>query len=104
LIPALLEPLRMEAYYTALIEILWNKRRILEVYLNTVDWGTGIMGAEKASMFYFQKHSDELSSRQSALLAAILPNPHRLSPVKPDNYVRVRVKRILVDMNLMPLL
>ena len=94
----------LEAYYTALIEILWNKRRILEVYLNTVDWGTGVMGAEAASMVYFQKHSNELSSRQSALLAAILPNPHRLSPVKSDNYVRVRVKRILADMSLMPLL
>ena len=71
--------------------------------MNTVDWGTGIMGAEAASMVYFQKHSDKLSSRQSALLASILPNPHRLSPVKPNNYVRVRVKRILADMSLMPL-
>ena len=94
----------LEAYYTTLIEILWNKKRILEVYLNTVDWGTDIMGAEAASMAYFQKHSGELNSRQSALLAAILPNPHRLSPVKPDEYVRVRAKRILADMNLMPLL
>ena len=94
----------LEAYYTALVEMLWNKRRILEVYLNTVDWGTGIMGAEAASMVYFQKHSDGLSSRQSALLAAILPNPHRLSPVEPNNYVRMRVRRILADMTLMPLL
>ena len=82
----------------------WDKRRILEVYLNTVDWGTGVMGAEAASMAYFQKHSDKLTTRQSALLAAILPNPHRLSPVKPNNYVRLRAKRILADMNLMPLL
>ena len=94
----------MEAYYTLLIELLWNKRRILEVYLNTVDWGTGVMGAEAAARVYFKRHSDELSSRQSALLASVLPNPHRLSPVKPDKYVRVRVQRILTDMNLMPLL
>lgn len=94
----------LEAYYTVLIEILWNKKRILEVYLNTVDWGTGIMGAEAASMLYFQKHADKLSSRQSALLASILPNPHRLSPVKPNTYVRARAKKILADMNLMPLL
>lgn len=94
----------LEAYYTVLIETLWNKRRILEVYLNTVDWGTDIMGAEAASMLYFQKHSDKLSSRQSALLASILPNPHRLTPVKPNTYVRARAKRILADMRLMPLL
>jgi monofunctional biosynthetic peptidoglycan transglycosylase len=94
----------LEAYYTALIELLWNKKRILEVYLNTVDWGTGIMGAEAASMAYFQKHSDKLSSKQSALLAAVLPNPHRFSPVKPSNYIRARVERILAEMNLMPLI
>ena len=94
----------LEAYYTALIELLWNKKRILEVYLNTVDWGTGIMGAEAASMAYFQKHSDKLTAKQSALLAAILPNPHRFSPVKPTNYIRARVKRILADTNLMPLI
>lgn len=94
----------MEAYYTLLIELLWNKKRILEVYLNTVDWGTGVMGAEAAAQVYFKKHSGELSSRQSALLASVLPNPHRLSPIKPNKYVRVRVQRILKEMNLMPLL
>ena len=94
----------LEAYYTALIELLWNKKRILEVYLNTVDWGTGIMGAEAASMAYFQKHSDKLTAKQSALLAAILPNPHRFSPVRPTNYIRARVKRILADTKLMPLI
>jgi monofunctional biosynthetic peptidoglycan transglycosylase len=94
----------LEAYYTVLIEILWNKRRILEVYLNTVDWGTGIMGAEAAAQVYFKKHSGELNSRQSALLASVLPNPHRLSPIKPNTYVMGRVQRILKEMNLMPLL
>jgi monofunctional biosynthetic peptidoglycan transglycosylase len=94
----------MEAYYTVLIELLWDKRRILEVYLNTVDWGKGVMGAEAASSAYFQRHANQLSLRQAALLAAILPNPHRLSPVRPNRYVRTRVKRIIADIHLMPLL
>jgi len=93
----------LEAYYTVLIELFWSKKRILEVYLNTVDWGTGVMGAEAASLAYFHKHSNAISSRQAALLAAVLPSPHRLSPAKPNYYVRARAKRILADMNLMPL-
>ncbi len=94
----------LEAYYTLLIELIWDKRRILEIYLNTVDWGSGVMGAEAASLKYFQKHSNQLSPRQAARLAAILPNPHRFSPVKPDSYIKMRVKRILAEMHRMPLL
>ena len=94
----------LEAYYTLLIELIWPKKRILEVYLNTVDWGTGIMGAEAASMKYFHRHADQLTARQAALLAAILPNPHRFSPVKIDAYVKMRSRRILADMHRMPLL
>lgn len=94
----------LEAYYTVLIELIWNKRRILEIYLNTVDWGTGVMGAEAASMRYFQKHSDQLTRRQAALLAAILPNPHRFSPVKSNTYVKTRARHILTEMHRMPLM
>ena len=94
----------LEAYYTLLIELIWDKRRILEIYLNTVDWGSGVMGAEAASLKYFQKHSNQLTSHQAARLAAILPNPHRFSPVKPDTYIKMRVKRILAEMHRMPLL
>ena len=94
----------LEAYYTVLIELIWNKRRILEIYLNTVDWGPGVMGAEAASLRYFHKHSDQLTRRQAALLAAILPNPHRFSPVKSNVYVDMRARRILADMQLMPIL
>jgi monofunctional biosynthetic peptidoglycan transglycosylase len=94
----------LEAYYTLLIELIWNKKRILEIYLNTVDWGPEVMGAEAASMRYFQKHSDQLTRRQAALLAAILPNPHRFSPVKSDTYVIMRAKRIFAEMHRMPLL
>jgi monofunctional biosynthetic peptidoglycan transglycosylase len=94
----------LEAYYTALIELFWGKRRILEMYLNTVDWGAGVMGAEAASQRYFKISSARLNPRQAALLVAVLPNPHRLSPLRPDSYVQGRVRRILADMQLMPLL
>jgi monofunctional glycosyltransferase len=94
----------LEAYYTALIELFWGKRRILEMYLNTVDWGTGVMGAEAASQRYFKISSTRLNPRQAALLVAVLPNPHRLSPLRPNGYVQERVRRILADMHLMPLL
>lgn len=94
----------LEAYYTLLIELIWPKKRILEIYLNTVDWGPGIMGAEAASMKYFQRHADQLTRRQAALLAAILPNPHRFSPVGADRFVKKRTRRILADMRHMPLL
>ncbi len=94
----------VEAYYTILIEILWNKKRILEIYLNTVDWGTGIMGAEAASRKYFNTTSSHITLSQAALLAAILPRPHKWSPLKPSRNVRERQKRIMKDMYKMPML
>ena len=93
-----------EAYYTVLIEIFWSKERILEVYLNTVDWGSGLMGAEAASKKYFSRTSARLSRPQAALLAAILPNPDKWSPTNPSAYVSMRQKTILRDMKIMPLL
>jgi monofunctional biosynthetic peptidoglycan transglycosylase len=92
----------LEAYYTVLIELFWDKRRILEIYLNTVDWGTGIMGAEAASRTYFGIGCHQVTPRQAALLAAILPNPHRWSPVRPGRRVLERQQRILRDMPRMP--
>ena len=94
----------LEAYYTLLIELIWEKKRIMEIYLNTVDWGSGVMGAEAASLKYFQKHSNQLSPHQAAILAAILPNPHRFSAVKPNAYIKMRAKHILAEMHRMPLL
>ena len=94
----------LEAYYAVLIELLWSKKRIFEVYLNTVDWGEGIMGAEPASMTYFRTHSSRITPYQAALLAAILPNPHRWSPVYPNGIVKEKQRRILRDMGRMPLL
>ena len=93
-----------EAYYTVLIEIFWSKQRILEIYLNTVDWGSGLMGAESACKTYFRRSCTHISRPQAALLAAILPNPDKWSPTNPSAYVSMRQKTILKDMKKMPLL
>jgi monofunctional biosynthetic peptidoglycan transglycosylase len=94
----------LEAYYTVLIEVFWSKKRILEVYLNTVDWGNGVVGAEMASQKYFRTHASYLTADQAALLAAVLPSPHQWSAEHPTGYVRERQRRILDDMKKMPLL
>ena len=94
----------LEAYYTMLIEIFWSKERILEIYLNTVDWGKGIMGIEAASRSYFHISSAHISRHQAALLAAILPSPHRWSPTDPGPQVLKRQRRILKDIQKMPLI
>jgi monofunctional glycosyltransferase len=93
-----------EAYYTFIIEMIWTKERILEVYLNTVDWGPGVMGVQAASMRYFRRPADQISRHQAALLTAILPSPHRWSAVNPGPVVLRRQARILRDMEKMPLL
>ncbi|MBF0379035.1 MAG: monofunctional biosynthetic peptidoglycan transglycosylase [Desulfamplus sp.] len=94
----------IEAYYTVFMELFWGKKRILEIYLNTVDWGIATVGAEAASQRYFSCSAKELTKSQAAILAAILPSPHTWSPTQPDSYVRSRQKRIMRDMRLMPLL
>ncbi|MFH1155982.1 MAG: monofunctional biosynthetic peptidoglycan transglycosylase [Pseudomonadota bacterium] len=90
-----------EAWYTLLMELFWNKKRILEIYLNTVDWGTGIMGAEAAANRYFNRSSQHLTREESALMAAVLPSPHRWLANRPDQHVLLRQKRILRDMEKM---
>ncbi len=92
----------LEAYYTVLIELLWNKKRTFEIYLNTVDWGKHILGAEAAAQNYFKKSAGALTREQAAGLAAILPSPRRWSPIKPDSHVQWRRKRILENMDKMP--
>jgi monofunctional biosynthetic peptidoglycan transglycosylase len=94
----------LEAYYTVLIEACWSKKRILEVYLNSVDWGENLVGAEMASKRYFRTHASYLTAEQAALLAAVLPSPHQWSPEHPTEYVKERQRRILEDMRKMPLL
>ncbi|MFP4037839.1 MAG: monofunctional biosynthetic peptidoglycan transglycosylase [Desulfobacteraceae bacterium] len=91
-----------EAYYTVLIELFWDKHRILEVYINMVDWGRGVRGAEAACRAYFNVGCDEVSRYQAAALAAILPNPYRWSPVEPEGRPALRTQRILRAMDMMP--
>jgi monofunctional biosynthetic peptidoglycan transglycosylase len=70
----------LEAYYTVLIELIWGKERILEVYLNSIEMGDGIYGAEAATQHWYKKNCKSLTRMQAAGIAAILPNPRRFSP------------------------
>ena len=80
----------LEAYLTVMIEQLWPKKRILEAYLNLVDWGDGIFGAQAASEAYFGTDAATLTAAEAARLAAILPNPHKWRAAHPGRYVRRR--------------
>ncbi|WGM37787.1 Biosynthetic peptidoglycan transglycosylase [Caulobacter sp. NIBR1757] len=84
----------LEAYFTVLIEGLWGKRRIMEVYLNSVEWGPGVYGADSAARRYFGVGADQLTASQAARLAAILPSPLKWKAATPGPYVRKRSKRI----------
>jgi monofunctional biosynthetic peptidoglycan transglycosylase len=87
-----------ETYFTILIETFWPKRRILEVYLNVIETGDGIYGAEKASLLYFKKSASDLSRGEAALLIAVLPNPLRWSPARPTTYIYHKQELILQNM------
>jgi monofunctional biosynthetic peptidoglycan transglycosylase len=84
----------LEAYYTVLIETLWGKRRIMEVYLNVAEMGAGTYGAEAAAQRYFGVSADRLTRAQAARLVAILPNPLKYKAVNPGRYVAKRSRRI----------
>jgi len=84
----------LEAYFTVLIETLWGKRRIMEVYLNSVEWGPGVYGAEAAARKNFGVGADRLSPPQAARLAAILPSPLKWRAAKPGPYVKRRSGKI----------
>jgi monofunctional glycosyltransferase len=88
-----------EVYFTFLIEVCWSKERIMEVYLNVIEMGNGIYGAEAASEFYFKKSAAKLNRDQAALIAAVLPNPLRWSPVKPSKYILKRKEWIKRNMS-----
>ena len=87
-----------EAYFTVLIEVLWSKQRTLEVYLNVIEMGDGIYGAEAATQAYYGKSAKSLSKGQAAMLVAVLPNPLRWSPAKPSRIVYLRQALILRNM------
>jgi monofunctional biosynthetic peptidoglycan transglycosylase len=84
----------LEAWFTVLIEAMWSKRRILEVYLNTAQFGRGIYGAEAAAQSFFHKPAARLDRDEAALLAAVLPNPLRLRAGAPGPYVQRRQLQI----------
>lgn len=92
----------IEPYFTLMIETMWGKRRILEVYLNVVEWAPGIYGAEAAARHHFRKPAAELTRREAALLAAVLPNPRRFSAGKPSAYVSRRARQIQAWMDDIP--
>ena len=88
-----------EVYFTGLIELVWGKQRILEVYMNIVELGKGIYGAEAASQQFFKKSAKKLSKREAALLAAVLPNPIKYKANAPSGYVSGRVSWIQGQMS-----
>ena len=87
-----------EAYFTVLIEVAWGKRRIIEIYLNVVEWGPGIYGAEAAAQHYFQKSAATLTTGEAIRLAAVLPDPLVWSPLRPTRRVLARSTAIYSNM------
>src|SRR5690606_33119302 len=80
----------LEAYFTLLMELLWPKARILEVYLNIAEWDENLYGAEAAARRFYGVSARRLSSHQASHMAAVLPNPKRYNPVRPSSYVAER--------------
>jgi monofunctional biosynthetic peptidoglycan transglycosylase len=89
----------LEVWFAFLIENLWSKERILEVYLNVIEWGNGIFGCESASLKYYKHSSATLSPVESALMAAVLPNPRIWSVLNPQPHVSDRQSKILSTMS-----
>lgn len=89
-----------EVYFTFLIEVLWSKERIIEVYLNVIEMGDGIYGAEAASQVYFNKPVSKINNSQAALIAACLPNPIKWSPAKPTRYIQRKQAWIIRHMRM----
>lgn len=88
----------LEAYFTFLIEAFWSKERILEVYLNVIEWGDGVYGCETASRKYFKHSARWITRREAAWMAAILPNPRAWSKPRHQLRVQKRQARILLSM------
>jgi monofunctional biosynthetic peptidoglycan transglycosylase len=88
----------LEAWFTVLIETLWPKRRILEIYLNVAEFGRGIYGAEAAAQAFFHKPAAKLTRDEAARLAAVLPNPSRLHAGQPSRYLLRRQQEIATQM------
>jgi monofunctional biosynthetic peptidoglycan transglycosylase len=84
----------VEAWYTVLIEAMWPKHRIIEVYANVAEFGDGVYGAQAAARTYFRKDADRLSAAEAARMAAVLPSPRRYSITRPGPYVQRRSQAI----------
>ncbi len=89
----------LETYFTFMIELTWGKKRILQMYLNVSEMGTGIFGIERAANIYFNKPARNLTRQEAALIAACLPNPKRYKVKPTSNYVAARSRKIMQQMN-----
>lgn len=89
----------METYVTFWIELIWSKERIMEVYLNSIEMGNGIYGAEAASQYWFKKSASKLSKSEAAAIAAILPRPLKYRANPPTNYIAGRKLWIMKQMS-----
>ncbi len=90
----------LEAWETVLIEFMWDKKRIMEVYLNVIEFGDGIYGVEAASQYYFHKNAKNLTKREAALLTAVLPQPLKRNPAKPNKRTQRRANMIMHRMDI----
>jgi monofunctional glycosyltransferase len=91
----------LEAWFTVLIEFVWGKEKIMETYLNVVEFGDGVYGVEAASMKYYKKHASKLTQYEAASLIAVLPNPHIYHVLHPSNYTLSYRNAIVYRMNYM---
>lgn len=91
-----------EVYFTFLIEMMWSKQRIMEVYLNSIEMGDGIYGVDAVAEYHFNTTASQLSRSQCALIAATLPNPHRFNSAAPGEYMRKRQRQIEHEMRFIP--
>jgi monofunctional biosynthetic peptidoglycan transglycosylase len=89
----------LEIYFTKMIEWIWGKERILDVYLNVIEMGKGIFGAEAAAQYYFKKPAKKLTRREAAMIAACLPNPKKYTVKPASNFVQAKSWWILQQMN-----
>jgi monofunctional biosynthetic peptidoglycan transglycosylase len=89
----------LEAYFALLLELFLDKQRIMELYVNVIEFGPGVYGAEAAAQYHFGKPAAKLTRREAALLAVVLPNPREMSASKPSSYVRKRAGTIQARMN-----
>ncbi len=89
----------LEAYFTVLIELIWGKERIMEVYLNSIEMGDGVYGAQAASEYWYRKNADDLSKNEAAGIAAILPSPRRFKATNSSSYINKRKSRIVKHMS-----